>query len=728
MKIKPALASASLAAVVAMAIGSGCETKISRCSSDTDCPLGTCDLTVNRCAFVVCDAGCPQATICNAAVGNLCVPGPYSGIVIVQPRDGAYLDGGTPVFAQLNLNPGFQRQDPPSLPLGIRLPDGGTTSSTLALTSTPGSYQGALVPMGDGQYQLTVRYDAANVSSVPVTVTILTVRPSFILTMPPIPVGPSAGYLNPIDPAIGDAGWRRDQVMLLDIKSSNPYLATVTLTVTGVGGPRTGTPLLTVDAGCVQQPFCATAPVDFSVPDMNAFRGTFNLVVTGTDRAGNQGTTDAGVMVTRWKWKFQTLDGLTIRTSPTIGSSGTVYVGTSDVVAGGGIDAGTLYAINPDGTLKWSRAGGWMTASVAVGEVDAGVETIYAAANNATQSTLRAINGNDGGDFGSGVVCGPFVGATIRGSLAVTKTNGNEVCFAAINAPDGGVILAMRPFPTVMCIDGGTVNPGGPLLEPAAIAVDSNNNVFFALSSLKIQSLGFDGGWQIRNPANWPVDAGANSAGLAITSNPSLVNTNLVVGGATALNGGRGGAFALAASDGGQTWTFTDAGDPRTAWNPSIGAGGINGIGIAFYGDEGQKLTSVAVSTTNSLFAVDAGLSRGAPVIGRNQAFNRSELYIADSTSNRLSAFESTTLNPLWTVTNFNGGFFEASIALDCTRRGDGSASPFRPGILYVPDNAQNLFCFVTDSAGIDVTAPWPKYQHDPRNTGNQQTQLTGCP
>ena len=36
----------------------------------------------------------------------------------------------------------------------------------------------------------------------------------------------------------------------------------------------------------------------------------------------------------------------------------------------------------------------------------------------------------------------------------------------------------------------------------------------------------------------------------------------------------------------------------------------------------------------------------------------------------------------------------------------------------------------VIDSRGIDTQAPWPKYQHDPRNTGNSATPLTdfACP
>ncbi len=56
------------------------------------------------------------------------------------------------------------------------------------------------------------------------------------------------------------------------------------------------------------------------------------------------------------KWKFATEDS--IRSSPTIGTDGTIYVGSED---------GYMYAINPDGSLKWK----FSTAS-AIGSSDNG--------------------------------------------------------------------------------------------------------------------------------------------------------------------------------------------------------------------------------------------------------------------------------------------------------------------------------------------------------------------
>ncbi len=46
--------------------------------------------------------------------------------------------------------------------------------------------------------------------------------------------------------------------------------------------------------------------------------------------------------------------------APTVGSDGTVYIGTS------GVTVCSLYAVNPNGTVKWKRAG-WVKGSVALG-------------------------------------------------------------------------------------------------------------------------------------------------------------------------------------------------------------------------------------------------------------------------------------------------------------------------------------------------------------------------
>ena len=74
----------------------------------------------------------------------------------------------------------------------------------------------------------------------------------------------------------------------------------------------------------------------------------------------------------KWSYAF----GDTIYSPPAIGADGIIYVGAHD----------GLYAINPDGTLKWSYATGGKTSSPAIGADG----TIYVGAGSAETNYLYA--------------------------------------------------------------------------------------------------------------------------------------------------------------------------------------------------------------------------------------------------------------------------------------------------------------------------------------------------
>ncbi|MGB4714544.1 MAG: PQQ-binding-like beta-propeller repeat protein, partial [Defluviitoga tunisiensis] len=80
------------------------------------------------------------------------------------------------------------------------------------------------------------------------------------------------------------------------------------------------------------------------------------------------------------KWKYETGSG--IESSPAIGSDGTIYVGSLD---------NYLYAINPDGSLKWKyETDDWIDSSPAIGSDG----TIYVGSGD---SYLYAIQGESEG-------------------------------------------------------------------------------------------------------------------------------------------------------------------------------------------------------------------------------------------------------------------------------------------------------------------------------------------
>jgi outer membrane protein assembly factor BamB len=79
------------------------------------------------------------------------------------------------------------------------------------------------------------------------------------------------------------------------------------------------------------------------------------------------------------KWKYQTLGN--VNSSPSIGSDGTIYVGSDDQY---------LHALNPNGSLKWEfDCGGFVYSSPAIGDDG----TIYVGSNNSDYN-LFAINPN----------------------------------------------------------------------------------------------------------------------------------------------------------------------------------------------------------------------------------------------------------------------------------------------------------------------------------------------
>ncbi len=181
--------------------------------------------------------------------------------------------------------------------------------------------------------------------------------------------------LTELDPASPDGGidaFRRDETVTVTVSSKDQDVdgGSVKLQVFGIAtGPATpaDVALVPCPAGSpgASDPFCRQATVLLGALPFEAFRGVVVLEASGSDLTNNLGTADAGVNVTRWKWRYSA--GAPIYTTPAIADDGTIVFGTSD----GG--SGSLYALTPAGEEKWAPVAlGPIKASPVIGTQDGG--------------------------------------------------------------------------------------------------------------------------------------------------------------------------------------------------------------------------------------------------------------------------------------------------------------------------------------------------------------------
>jgi hypothetical protein len=152
----------------------------------------------------------------------------------------------------------------------------------------------------------------------------------------------------------------------------------------------------------------------------------------------------------------------------------------------------------------------------------------------------------------------------------------------------------------------------------------------------------------------------------------------------------------------------------------------VGGGNIAFFGSENAtppgELVRLGLDGGRSpLRVTDVGTLRAAPVIGEND-----RLYTLN-TEGKLRAWIASTLTLVGELPLGVTGV-DVSPTLDCHRDGAGNVVQSSSlGALYVVADTK-LYSFIVDSPGLDPNAPWPKFQHDARNTGNPATSITNCP
>jgi hypothetical protein len=638
----------------------------------------------------------------------------YSELRILAPTHGSELDGGV-VSVQARLMPraGMAPEYPDRLAYRVVRSEGGTVvveGSAMGVGS--GTYSAQWTPPAqDGVFDITAAHPVSGGPSATVRVAVDKTPPVLSVVVPAALAPQADGGFAYLEPGAGmTPSWRRDQTVQVQVKTEATDVEPTSLSmrVHGFDGGSDVTDLSFAPVTPCDVASCWSVAVPLWRPGLPAFRGHFDVEVKARDRVGNEGLGTGSIPVTRWKWSFNGSAG-SLRSTPAIGQMGTVYFGTSN-------SDGKVFALNPEGSMKWEKQVGDVVGSPAVGTYTSGSELVYVGANSNGTGVLYAlgINGNE-------MLKCPGAGASgeVFASVALTNTKldvENSPGETAIALGNGDALLSLRPNATGsrQCIS----LPLSIESSQGTSIIAKGTDIYLGTTD-QVQSYQFSGTGWAQKPGFGSPAIGVQPRGLGFSGG------NRVVGSGRILSAG--GVFSMVESDGSDLWKYPD---PFTLSAPvrnmSIGAGDV-----LFFGREvasgTAELTAINLGTTTPRStAPNAGSFPGAPVLGEG-----GRLYTASSTGatagiGEVSAWNATDLTRLWRLSE-NVGRAEASPTLDCTRNPDGTASTAPVGVLYIPSLDGRLYSFVVDSRGLDSTAPWPKYQHDARNTGNPATPISSC-
>lgn len=582
----------------------------------------------------------------------------------------------------------------PSLTAVVTAPDGGSTNVTL-LAGPAGRYGSTSPTLTDGTWRAYVGSGGVDASvAFVVDRTAATVQ----LFVEPHPA--RDGW--EVDSVMPD-GWKKDELALVQVEASEPVV---------VRPQDFMNPGVAAAAGCVR--VCATGKscscfsVDLAVQPMPAPRGTVTVTLKPVaDALGNMSANATTMVeVTRWKWMQQVVTGAsTVVSAPVLTSSGRV------VVAGFAGSTGQVLAFEPTGALVWGSLDGG--AAVTAGPV-VGSQGIYVATQEGNNSSIVRL------DVMTGAVASQQYCADVGGGLRF----------------DGDLTLTVAAADVVFGTRNGFLYSTAPTCP--ATPVTTNGRVSLVASGTGSNSELFLGSASRGVISKYGFSASAWSP-LGSTATFSLFPQGLFLFGTLVGGGGggptTGGAFLLSSLgvlDGGVPSQYAPNGtDPGGA----AVVGGDAGSPWVLFGNQGKAL--VRVNASNSSLAgspadsVDAGsdVSLRSPLLGEG-----AKLYVVGA-DRVLRVFNQSPLFEEWqwpTIGGIQGTTAVSQLALDVARTGPAKDCA-KPGTLYVAaaqGNVGRLYAFIVDSKGLDVNAPWPKYQHDNANTGNPATALSSwsCP
>jgi hypothetical protein len=505
--------------------------------------------------------------------------------------------------------------------------------------------------------------------------------------------------------------WKKDEEALVAVRVTDglsPINAVTAGMLSAPGGPTISAapgqctmctpPAADALTGC----FCFR--VDLAGVTLAGPRGPVPVGVSGaTDRALNAGS---GMLtpfqVTRFKWR-QTLGAGGFVRPAAVGDGGIVYAASADFTSG------RLVALRPNGTTAWSVAdAGLITAGPAVGE-NIWVTTRVTAPSVSNAMLPVSLSGQP-----QPTVCPVNSGQAYEGDLALVQARLSGVTAEALVGVRAGESLIRIGTPGCSLPQALIVGSSGTPALVARRVSGASVEVFATRAGTSVlQKDTFDDGWVVNGSLTF--SGFGNLRGL-------LTGAGFVGGGGGGFSPDNGRVVLVANGAGGLSGTPSV--QPSSAGDRPYGPPSMSGSRIWVGTDTGVlRGFAYSGSTVSSNPAESTGLGNIAlttPVLGRGGIVYTTSIEGAVTALNPTSTVNAT----LWSYPGLYSvdGTALGQPALDAVRDANGNPQCARPvGVLYIPSAAAGqatLTAVLVDSAGLDPTALWPKYQRDNRNSG----------
>jgi len=491
--------------------------------------------------------------------------------------------------------------------------------------------------------------------------------------------------------------WRRNEALYITVHSTQP----LTRAQLAIGTTVWSQPAAAASCPVPCTGHCHCFRVELWLPPLEGLRGTFTLTASGVDPSGATATASVPLPVTRFQWSRPVIAGHQIRATPALGADGTIYVGTS---AGAALRTGSLVALSPTGLERWSKPLGRIEASPSLSAPGAG-QRLYVGAVDALGGRLYAFS-PAGALLG---LCALSPVAGLEASPVVLGSGG-----AAFYSNGSRALISLLPGASPSCVSKST---GSDVPFPGNLVADGET-VYFADVQPRLRRFGLEKEgnhreWKERTSGGWPGTLPSTwlNRSLALGSSNQLVGAGSLATGGGLFQATVGGSLKF-------DFGFPAAPGSVAPQSPVVATGGTARAGVP---------TGIAAFTGSSAVVGAGDPIRNAPALGQGgRLFALAENGAVSEWSAASPPVRrwSSALDP------GPAPAFEASPTLDCARDPQGAPIPGLPGVLYAASRGGTLYAVIVDSRGIDATAGWPKYQKDPRNSGNASTGLAefSCP